>query len=133
MKGMYVSLDLRLTRAEELRGLKVGDQLAIARQLNRYSDTLISTNVWMYQNYPASLRALRLLMPPEGGAVQTQSPDGLLLRYRSDGRATRPSPPRPEDTPSRSTSSSGACAMGFVWRGLNRSAARLRLTSTAAR
>jgi hypothetical protein len=65
----------------------LGNQVEVARALNRYSDASAMTTVSTYQNYPQALSTLRLLLPPEPGMVQTHS-GRLLIRYRTEEGAT---------------------------------------------
>ena len=65
----------------------LGNQVAVVRALNRYSDTSAMTTVSVYQNYPQALSTLRLLLPPEAHTVQTHS-GRLLIRYRNENGAT---------------------------------------------
>lgn len=60
----------------------LANQAAVARQLNRYSNRQVLTDVLLYQKYGQSLRCLRLLIPPEPGATQSRN-DGLVIRNRA--------------------------------------------------
>lgn len=60
----------------------LANQVRVARDLNRYSDARVMTDVLMYQKYGQSLRALRLLVPPDPGTVQTHSGQ-LVIRNRA--------------------------------------------------
>lgn len=60
----------------------LANQLEVARELNRYRDTRVMTDVLVYQKYPQSLRALRLLIPPEPGAAQAEH-GRLVIRNRA--------------------------------------------------
>lgn len=60
----------------------LANQLRVARELNRYSDTRVMTDVVLYQKHGQSLRALRLLIPPDPGTVQTHSGQ-LVIRTRA--------------------------------------------------
>ena len=68
--------------------ITLGNQVKVARELNRYSDAAAITDAPMYQAYPQALRALRLLLPPEPGTVQSAS-HRLFIRA-----STAPSAPR---------------------------------------
>jgi hypothetical protein len=61
----------------------LGNQVEVVRALNRYSDDSVMTTVSVYQNYPQALSTLRVLLPPEPGAVQSHS-GRLLVRYRTE-------------------------------------------------
>jgi hypothetical protein len=65
----------------------IGNQVEVARALNRYSDASAMTTVSVYQNYPQALSTLRLLLPPEPGTVQQHS-GRLLIRYRTEEGTT---------------------------------------------
>jgi hypothetical protein len=71
--------DLTDTRMERPT---LANQVRVARELNRYSDTEVMTDVLVYQKYGQSLRTLRLLLPPEPGTVQTHSGQ-LVIRNRA--------------------------------------------------
>jgi hypothetical protein len=62
----------------------ISNQIAIARELNRYSDDAIWTDVSTSYRFSRSMQALRSLIPPEDRVKQVRSPHGLLLRYRPD-------------------------------------------------
>jgi len=62
---------------ERPRWPTLGNSVAIARELNRFTDTTVQTDVALLQKNPQILRALRLLLPPEPGAAQRES--GRLL------------------------------------------------------
>ena len=66
------------------------NQIEVARELNRYSDATVWTDVPLFEQYPQSLRSLRLLLPPPPQAEQRQS-NRLLIRYQSGphGRDSR--------------------------------------------
>lgn len=60
----------------------LNEQIAVARELNQYSDTQAWTDVVCYQyEYAHALWALRLLFPPEPNQTQQQS-GRLVIRYR---------------------------------------------------
>ncbi len=61
----------------------LGNQVEVARSLNRFSDDSAMTTVSVYQKYPQALSTLRFLLPPKPGAVQAHS-GRLLIRYRTE-------------------------------------------------
>jgi hypothetical protein len=66
------------------RGLlspSLDNQMEIARQLNRYADTTVWTEVDNYQRFPRDIQTLRLLNPPAPGVARIRSPHGLFIRY----------------------------------------------------
>jgi hypothetical protein len=91
----------------------INNQVAVAKQLNRFSDEAVWTDVTTYANFPRSIQVLRLLLPPEPGTVPVHSPHGLLVRYRPDKPANSqfielielpapafpPAPGIPDDSP----------------------------------
>ncbi len=61
--------------------------LGAARQLNRYSNDVVLTDVDLLQRYPQPIRTLRLLVPPDPGPKPKAR--RLLLSYkRTDGKQT---------------------------------------------
>jgi hypothetical protein len=62
---------------------KLKDQVAVARELNRYSDASAMNDVALYQQYPKALYTLRLLLPPQPGQPRRHS-GRLVIRYRKD-------------------------------------------------
>ena len=61
--------------------------LGAARQLNRYADEVVLTDVKLLQDYPQPIKTLRLLVPPEPGPKPRNR--HLLLSYkRKDGKQT---------------------------------------------
>lgn len=56
--------------------------VAVARELNAFTDTTALTDVALYQKHPQPLRTLRLLLPPAPGAPQRAS--GRLLITAAD-------------------------------------------------
>jgi hypothetical protein len=64
----------------------LANQVQIARELNRYTDTTVLTDVQLYREspngHPQAMRTLRLLMPPKPGQAQITS-GRLIIRYRS--------------------------------------------------
>jgi len=65
----------------------LGNQVAVARALNRYSDTSAMTNVTVYESYSHALSTLRFLLPPVPGTIPTHS-GRLLIRYRTEEGST---------------------------------------------
>lgn len=61
------------------------NQIEVARELNRYSDTTVWTNVRTYKSRPTAqaLQCLRVILPPDPAMVQIRSPHGLLIRYKT--------------------------------------------------
>jgi hypothetical protein len=83
----------------------LADQVQVARELNRYTDETVLTDVQLYKSHPQSIRSLRLLMPPKPGEPQTTS-GRLMIRHTSGptGHDSRielfeipPETPRPFD------------------------------------
>jgi hypothetical protein len=62
---------------------KLKDQVAVVRELNRYSDASALNDVALYQHYPKALYALRLLLPPPPDQPRRYS-GRLVIRYRKD-------------------------------------------------
>ena len=61
--------------------------LGAVRQLNRYADEVVLTDVKLLQDYPQPIKTLRLLVPPEPGPKPRNR--HLLLSYkRKDGKQT---------------------------------------------
>jgi hypothetical protein len=61
--------------------------LGAVRQLNRYADQVVLTDVELFQRFPQPIRTLRLLVPPEPGPKPRHR--RLLLSYkRKDGIQT---------------------------------------------
>jgi hypothetical protein len=60
----------------------LANQIEVARALNQYTDPTVWTDVVLFQSHPQSIRALRLLIPPEPGDARL---DGrwLLVRHKS--------------------------------------------------
>ncbi len=58
----------------------LGNSASIARELNRFSDPAVETDVVLLQRNPQILRALRLLLPPAPGAAQREGAR-LSIRY----------------------------------------------------
>jgi hypothetical protein len=84
----------------------LADQVQVARELNRYTDETVLTDVQLFKSHPQSIRCLRLLMPPTPGEPQTTS-GRLMIRHTSGptGNDSRieltelpPGTPRPFDT-----------------------------------
>ena len=67
---------------ERMERPTLANQVAVAQRLNRYADEQVLTDVRLYQRYGQSLRALRLLFPPEPGLAQKRS-GKLVIRNRS--------------------------------------------------
>ena len=58
---------------EEPRWPTLGNDVEVARELNRFTDTTVQTDVVVLQKNPQILRTLRLLLPPAPGAAQRES------------------------------------------------------------
>ena len=71
--------DLTDTRMERPT---LANQVRVVRELNRYGNTRVTTDVIAYQKYGQALRALRLLIPPEPGVARTENPH-LVIRNRA--------------------------------------------------
>lgn len=63
------------------------NQVQIAKELNRYADPIVYTDVQMYQAFPQAIRSLRLLLPPERNQTQIAGKT-LLIRNRSGPQGT---------------------------------------------
>ena len=72
---------------EKPRWPTLGNDVEVVRELNRFTDTTVQTDVFVLQKNPQILRSLRLLLPPATGTAQRES--GRLMingsMYR-DGR-----------------------------------------------
>jgi hypothetical protein len=66
------------------------NQAQVARELNRYADATVLTDVDIYKLHPQSIRTLRLLLPQPAGEARATS-GRLVIRYRS-GPAGRTAP-----------------------------------------
>ncbi len=62
----------------------LGNSVAVAHELNRFTDPTVQTDVVLLQRNPQILRTLRLLLPPAPGAVQSES--GRLFISAAAGR-----------------------------------------------
>jgi hypothetical protein len=60
----------------------LADQVTVARELNRYTDDTVLTDVQLFKSHPQSIRSLRLLMPPTPGEPRTAS-GRLMVRHTS--------------------------------------------------
>jgi hypothetical protein len=60
----------------------LADQVTVARELNRYADEAVLTDVQLFKSHPQSIRSLRLLLPPKPGEAQTTS-GRLMVRHSS--------------------------------------------------
>ena len=58
---------------EEPRWPTLGNDVEVVRELNRFTDTTVQTDVTVLQKNPQILRTLRLLLPPAPGAAQRES------------------------------------------------------------
>lgn len=68
---------------ERPRWPTLANGVAIARELNHFTDTTAVTDIALYQKHPQMLRTLRLLLPPAPGEPQRSS-ERLLITYRAD-------------------------------------------------
>ncbi len=66
---------------EKMRWPTLGNSVAVARELNLFSDTTVQTDVAVLQKNPQILRTLRLLLPPAPG--ETQGENGRLYVHGS--------------------------------------------------
>ena len=69
---------------EKPRWPTLGNDVAVVRALNRFTDTTVQTKVAVLQKNPQILRALRLLLPPAPGAAQRAG--GRLVIVQRDGQ-----------------------------------------------
>jgi hypothetical protein len=60
----------------------LSNQVHVAKDLNRYANPTVYTDVLMYQAYPQAIRSLRLLLPPERDQNQIAGKT-VLIRNRS--------------------------------------------------
>ena len=58
---------------EKPRWPTLGNDVEVVRELNRFTDTTVQTDVVVLQKNPQILRTLRLLLPPAPGAAQRES------------------------------------------------------------
>ena len=65
---------------EKPRWPTLGDDVGFVRELNRFTDTTVLTDVTVLQKNPQILRTLRLLLPPEPGVAQRES-GRLVVNY----------------------------------------------------
>ena len=61
--------------------------MQVARELNRYTDETVLTDVQLFKSHPQSIRSLRLLMPPKPGETPTTS-GRLMIRHTSGPTGT---------------------------------------------
>ena len=66
---------------ENQRWPTLGNSVEVARELNRFTDATVKTDVALLQRNPQILRTLRLLLPPARGEVQRAS--GRLTIHQS--------------------------------------------------
>ena len=73
---------------EKPRWPTLGNDVEVVRELNRFTDTTVQTDVTVLQKNPQILRTLRLLLPPAPGAAQTEN-GWLCIDYRGMSPAGR--------------------------------------------
>jgi hypothetical protein len=70
---------------ERTQWTTLSDSVAVAKALNRFSDTRAHTDVALYQRFPQPIRTVRLLLPPAPGDSQRHSGRLLITRRAADG------------------------------------------------